>query len=140
MPSDAPHNNLRISRIFKCLSELGLERLNAGFILHVLNEQSEHDRLLAPRGMCPSRHPLRLPKSDRHLPQVQLTSQELFTDYQNEQSRTTAPTILSVSTAVRTLLASRWTRCWHGVAGSGRGHPISCRLPRKPLRQSRLVS
>ena len=45
MPSDAPHNNLRISRIFKCLSELGLERLNAGFILHVLNEQSEHDRL-----------------------------------------------------------------------------------------------
>ncbi|KAF9267319.1 hypothetical protein L218DRAFT_894462 [Marasmius fiardii PR-910] len=36
------HNNLRISRILKCLSELGLERFNAGFLLHVLNEQSEH--------------------------------------------------------------------------------------------------
>ncbi|KAF9019215.1 hypothetical protein BDZ89DRAFT_1044061 [Hymenopellis radicata] len=39
------HNNLRISRILKCLSEMGLERLNAGFLLHVLNEQSEHDEL-----------------------------------------------------------------------------------------------
>ncbi|TFK52453.1 hypothetical protein OE88DRAFT_1657728 [Heliocybe sulcata] len=39
------HNNLRISRILKCLSELGLERLNAGFLLHVLNEQSEHGYL-----------------------------------------------------------------------------------------------
>lgn len=38
----SPHNNLRISRILKCLSEMGLERLNAGFLLHVLNEQSEH--------------------------------------------------------------------------------------------------
>ncbi len=39
------HNNLRISRILKCLSEFGLEHLNAGFLLHVLNEQSEHGEL-----------------------------------------------------------------------------------------------
>ncbi|KAF9067142.1 opioid growth factor receptor conserved region-domain-containing protein [Rhodocollybia butyracea] len=39
------HNNLRISRILKCLSEFGLERLNAGFLLHVLNEQSEFKEL-----------------------------------------------------------------------------------------------
>ena len=39
------HNWLRISRILKCLSELGLERLNAGFLLHVLNEQSESSEL-----------------------------------------------------------------------------------------------
>jgi hypothetical protein len=36
------HNNLRITRILKCLSELGMEHLNAGFLLHVLNEQSEN--------------------------------------------------------------------------------------------------
>jgi len=42
------HNNLRISRILKCLSELGLERLNAGFLLHVLNEQSESNELNTP--------------------------------------------------------------------------------------------
>ncbi|KAI0695977.1 opioid growth factor receptor conserved region-domain-containing protein [Cytidiella melzeri] len=41
----ASHNNLRISRILKSLSELGLERLNAAFLLHILNEQSEHDML-----------------------------------------------------------------------------------------------
>ncbi|KAH9949872.1 opioid growth factor receptor conserved region-domain-containing protein [Amylocystis lapponica] len=41
------HNYLRISRILKCLSELGLERLSAGFLLHVLNEQSEHGELNA---------------------------------------------------------------------------------------------
>ncbi|KIK95162.1 hypothetical protein PAXRUDRAFT_827279 [Paxillus rubicundulus Ve08.2h10] len=41
----APHNNLRITRILKCLSELGLERFNAGFLLHVLNEQSENNKL-----------------------------------------------------------------------------------------------
>ncbi|KAL1743171.1 opioid growth factor receptor conserved region-domain-containing protein [Schizophyllum fasciatum] len=39
------HNNLRISRILKCLSEFGLERLNAGFLLHVLAEQSEEGEL-----------------------------------------------------------------------------------------------
>lgn len=39
------HNNLRITRILKCLSELGVERLNAGFLLHVLNEQSENGML-----------------------------------------------------------------------------------------------
>ncbi|KAF9568797.1 hypothetical protein CPC08DRAFT_355306 [Agrocybe pediades] len=39
------HNNLRISRILKCLSEMGLERLNAGFLLHVLSEQSESNEL-----------------------------------------------------------------------------------------------
>ncbi|KAI0087914.1 opioid growth factor receptor conserved region-domain-containing protein [Irpex rosettiformis] len=44
----APHNNLRISRILKSLSELGLERLNAGFVLHVLNEQSERNKLNEP--------------------------------------------------------------------------------------------
>ncbi|KAF9221649.1 hypothetical protein BS17DRAFT_785124 [Gyrodon lividus] len=41
----APHNNLRITRILKSLSELGLERFNAGFLLHVLNEQSENNKL-----------------------------------------------------------------------------------------------
>ncbi|KAJ3830679.1 opioid growth factor receptor conserved region-domain-containing protein [Lentinula raphanica] len=52
--NDAPprtgssHNNLRISRILKCLSELGLENLNAGFLLHVLNEQSEAKQLNSP--------------------------------------------------------------------------------------------
>lgn len=44
-PVDSQHNFLRISRILKHLSEMGLERLNAGFLLHVLNEQSEHDQL-----------------------------------------------------------------------------------------------
>ncbi|KAI9059276.1 hypothetical protein FKP32DRAFT_1658208 [Trametes sanguinea] len=44
----APHNNLRISRILKCLSELGLERLNAGFLLFVLVEQSAHKQLRTP--------------------------------------------------------------------------------------------
>ncbi|KZT09395.1 uncharacterized protein LAESUDRAFT_723156 [Laetiporus sulphureus 93-53] len=39
------HNNLRITRILKCLSILGLERLNAGFLLFVLSEQSEHGEL-----------------------------------------------------------------------------------------------
>jgi len=39
------HNNLRITRILKCLSILGLEHLNAGFLLFVLSEQSEHQEL-----------------------------------------------------------------------------------------------
>jgi len=39
------HNYLRISRILKCLSEMGLERLNVGFLLHVLSEQSEANEL-----------------------------------------------------------------------------------------------
>jgi len=39
------HNNLRISRILKCLSEVGLEHLNIGFLLHVLCEQSESGEL-----------------------------------------------------------------------------------------------
>ncbi|KAJ6508610.1 opioid growth factor receptor conserved region-domain-containing protein [Mycena sanguinolenta] len=43
------HNYLRISRILKCLSEFGFERLNAGFLLHVLNEQSESDALNNPQ-------------------------------------------------------------------------------------------
>jgi len=42
------HNNLRISRILKSLSELGFERLNAGFVLHVLNEQSQNLELNTP--------------------------------------------------------------------------------------------
>ncbi|KZT63783.1 hypothetical protein DAEQUDRAFT_679744 [Daedalea quercina L-15889] len=42
------HNYLRISRILKCLSILGLERLNAGFLLFVLTEQSEHGELNTP--------------------------------------------------------------------------------------------
>jgi len=41
------HNNLRITRILKCLSELGLGHLNAGLLLHVLNEQSERQNLVA---------------------------------------------------------------------------------------------
>jgi hypothetical protein len=39
--SERSHNYLRITRILKCLSELGLEHLNVGFLLHILNEQSE---------------------------------------------------------------------------------------------------
>ncbi|TFK40540.1 opioid growth factor receptor conserved region-domain-containing protein [Crucibulum laeve] len=42
------HNYLRISRILKCLSEFGLEHLNAGFLLHVLSEQSESNELNSP--------------------------------------------------------------------------------------------
>ncbi|KAF7365073.1 OGFr-N domain-containing protein [Mycena venus] len=42
------HNYLRISRILKCLSEFGFERLNAGFLLHVLSEQSEAHELNNP--------------------------------------------------------------------------------------------
>ena len=34
------HNKLRIMRTLKCLSELGLEQLDTGFPLHVLNENS----------------------------------------------------------------------------------------------------
>ena len=41
----APHNYLRISRILKCLSEFGLERYNAGFLLFVLAEQSANQQL-----------------------------------------------------------------------------------------------
>ncbi|KAH9851508.1 opioid growth factor receptor conserved domain-containing protein [Lenzites betulinus] len=44
----APHNNLRISRILKCLSEFGLEKYNAGFLLFVLAEQSENGQLNTP--------------------------------------------------------------------------------------------
>lgn len=43
--TESGHNNLRISRILKHLSEMGLEYLNAGFLLHVLNEQSENQEL-----------------------------------------------------------------------------------------------
>ena len=39
------HNNLRISRILKCMSEMGLEHLNAGLLLHVLYEQSTENQL-----------------------------------------------------------------------------------------------
>ncbi|KAF5311698.1 hypothetical protein D9611_009418 [Ephemerocybe angulata] len=42
------HNYLRISRILKCLSEMGLEHLNSGFLLHVLSEQSENNELNNP--------------------------------------------------------------------------------------------
>ena len=41
----APHNNLRISRILKSLSEFGLERYNAGFLLFVLSERSGNNIL-----------------------------------------------------------------------------------------------
>lgn len=47
--SDSFHNYLRISRILKCLSEMGLEKLNIGLLLHILNEQSEHNNLNTPR-------------------------------------------------------------------------------------------
>ena len=49
----APHNYLRISRILKCLSEFGLEHLNAGFLLFVLSQQSEH-RQLCTQMLCNS--------------------------------------------------------------------------------------
>ncbi|KAG8800764.1 hypothetical protein FRC17_006809, partial [Serendipita sp. 399] len=41
----SPHNYLRITRILKCLSELGLEHLNAGFLLYILWEQSTNAQL-----------------------------------------------------------------------------------------------
>ncbi|PCH40588.1 hypothetical protein WOLCODRAFT_24194 [Wolfiporia cocos MD-104 SS10] len=44
----SPHNNLRITRILKCLSILGLEHLNAGFLLFVLSEQGAHHELDTP--------------------------------------------------------------------------------------------
>ena len=43
------HNYLRITRILKHLCEMGLEHLNAGFLLHVLNEQSQFHQLNSPR-------------------------------------------------------------------------------------------
>ncbi|CAE6460605.1 unnamed protein product [Rhizoctonia solani] len=39
------HNNLRITRILKCLSILSYPHYAAPFVLHVLNEQSEHGLL-----------------------------------------------------------------------------------------------
>ncbi|KAG6857134.1 hypothetical protein H0H87_008704 [Tephrocybe sp. NHM501043] len=42
------HNNLRISRILKCLSEFGFERLSVGLLLHILWEQSENQELDSP--------------------------------------------------------------------------------------------
>ncbi|CEL62493.1 hypothetical protein RSOLAG1IB_04849 [Rhizoctonia solani AG-1 IB] len=42
------HNNLRITRILKCLSILSYPHYAAPFVLHVLNEQSEHGLLKAP--------------------------------------------------------------------------------------------
>ncbi|KAH7336899.1 opioid growth factor receptor conserved region-domain-containing protein [Rhizoctonia solani] len=42
------HNNLRITRILKCLSLLSYPHYAAPFVLHVLNEQSEHGLLNAP--------------------------------------------------------------------------------------------
>ncbi|KAF8746718.1 Opioid growth factor receptor (OGFr) conserved region, partial [Rhizoctonia solani] len=44
----SPHNNLRITRILKCLSILSYPHYTAPFVLHVLNEQSEHGLLNAP--------------------------------------------------------------------------------------------
>ncbi|CAE6412402.1 unnamed protein product [Rhizoctonia solani] len=46
--SSSPHNNLRITRILKCLSLLSYPHYAAPFVLHVLNEQSEHGQLNAP--------------------------------------------------------------------------------------------
>ncbi|CAE6439070.1 unnamed protein product [Rhizoctonia solani] len=42
------HNNLRITRILKCLALLSYPHYAAPFVLHVLNEQSEHGLLNAP--------------------------------------------------------------------------------------------
>lgn len=39
------HNYLRITRILKCLGELGLEHYKMPFVEHVLNEIFEHDNL-----------------------------------------------------------------------------------------------
>ncbi|KAG6850749.1 hypothetical protein H0H93_009372 [Arthromyces matolae] len=44
-PIGSPHNYLRISRILKSLSEFGFEHLSVGFLLHILWEQSECDKL-----------------------------------------------------------------------------------------------
>ncbi|KAG8771677.1 hypothetical protein FRC15_003265 [Serendipita sp. 397] len=41
----SPHNYLRVTRILKSLSELGLEHLNAGLLLYFLWEQSENSQL-----------------------------------------------------------------------------------------------
>jgi hypothetical protein len=41
------HNNLRISRILKNLDEMGVPHLSAGFLLHILAEQSEHKELVS---------------------------------------------------------------------------------------------
>ncbi|KEP47077.1 opioid growth factor receptor-like protein [Rhizoctonia solani 123E] len=41
----AAHNNSRITRILKCLSILSYPHYAAPFVLHVLNEQSEHGQL-----------------------------------------------------------------------------------------------
>ncbi|KDN48262.1 hypothetical protein RSAG8_02854, partial [Rhizoctonia solani AG-8 WAC10335] len=46
--ASSSHNNLRITRILKCLSILSYPHYAAPFVLHVLNEQSEHGLLNAP--------------------------------------------------------------------------------------------
>ncbi|KAJ1303410.1 hypothetical protein OPQ81_011602 [Rhizoctonia solani] len=46
--TSSSHNNLRITRILKCLSILSYPHYAAPFVLHVLNEQSEHGLLSTP--------------------------------------------------------------------------------------------
>lgn len=46
------HNLLRITRILKCLGELGHEHYKKPFVLHVLKEMYEHGELLATEESC----------------------------------------------------------------------------------------
>eukprot|EP00667_Euglena_gracilis_P019981 EG_transcript_21510 len=46
------HNLLRITRILKCLGEVGLERYKKPFVLHVLKEIYENDELTSTEGSC----------------------------------------------------------------------------------------
>eukprot|EP01065_Artemidia_motanka_P045369 TRINITY_DN664_c0_g1_i1.p2 TRINITY_DN664_c0_g1~~TRINITY_DN664_c0_g1_i1.p2 ORF type:complete len:328 (+),score=99.28 TRINITY_DN664_c0_g1_i1:78-1061(+) len=46
------HNNLRITRILKCLGEVGLEHMKRPFVEHVLTEVYENEQLVRCRESC----------------------------------------------------------------------------------------
>merc|ERR1719230_2288362 len=46
------HNNLRITRILKCLGEMGLEHMKRPFVEHVLREVYVHGELVPCRISC----------------------------------------------------------------------------------------
>merc|ERR1719359_1906340 len=46
------HNNLRITRILKCLGEMGLEHMKRPFVEHVLREVYLHGELVPCRISC----------------------------------------------------------------------------------------
>eukprot|EP01062_Namystynia_karyoxenos_P062364 TRINITY_DN5525_c0_g2_i3.p1 TRINITY_DN5525_c0_g2~~TRINITY_DN5525_c0_g2_i3.p1 ORF type:complete len:429 (+),score=111.27 TRINITY_DN5525_c0_g2_i3:101-1288(+) len=50
--NESYHNNLRITRILKCLGEVGLEHLKRPFVEHVLRECYQHRLLLRCRESC----------------------------------------------------------------------------------------